>query len=127
MNDERFTQVLQMVADHKVSVAEAQELLDALSLPEMAEGREPTAQRRAPDERRLRVGVYEHGNSVAETRVPLALLRADRNYLPREIRHYLATFEVDLDQLLQQANELGLSGTLTELTRENVHLLIGLK
>lgn len=127
MNNDQMARVLRMVADGKVSADEAQQLLEALS---PADGEETTANpkpRSAPSAQKIAIGVSEAGNLVTQTVVPLALFRSDRQFLPRQVRHYLGEFQIDLDQLLERAEDLGLTGTITDLSDGDVNIWIAVK
>jgi hypothetical protein len=142
MNQDELAQVLRMVSEGKVSVQDAQELIDALQLPSLQDDtlqpdvsvrapgvsvRAPALPQRAAPTRKLEIGVSEDGTVIAETVIPLALLHADRQFIPRQIRHYLGAFEVDLDALLKQAIDLGLTGTLADLRQDDTNIWIAVK
>src|SRR5436305_8548918 len=115
MNGDELSQVLRMVSEGKVSVPEAQELIDALQLPALLDNPQPANFQRVAPTSKLVIGVSEDGEMISETVIPLALLNANRQFVPRQLRHYLSKFEVDLDTLIREASTLGLTGTLADL------------
>jgi hypothetical protein len=128
MNGDELSQVLRMVSEGKVSVPEAQELIGALQLPPPLDyDPQPASSQRAAQSHKLVIGVSEDGEMISETVIPLALLNANRQFVPRQLRHYLSKFEVDLDTLLREASTLGLNGTLADLREDSTNLWISLK
>ena len=126
MNDNRIAHVLRMVAEGKVSVGEAQELLDALGVGESPALSQPAGPGAASD-RKLAIGVVDNGQVITESVIPLALVYADRGFLPRPVRHYLSKFELDLDRVIEEASALGLSGRIADLREGNVNIWVTLK
>ena len=127
MNNDQVARVLRMVADGKVSAEDAQQILEALGpagAEEVAASQKP---RNAPSTQKIAIGVSEAGTLIAQTVVPIALFRSDRQFLPRQVRHYLGEFQIDLDQLLERAEDLGLTGTITDLSDGDVNIWIAVK
>ncbi len=92
MTDDALAEVLRLVADGRLTAAEAAPLLDALERasrvsdePEAAGSRDDAASRPASDDRApraLRVQVSDKGRSVLNLRIPLSLGRAAIAQIP---------------------------------------------
>ncbi|HYH93620.1 MAG TPA: hypothetical protein VD763_10705 [Candidatus Saccharimonadales bacterium] len=112
MPDDALERVLQLVADGRLTAAEAGPILDALERPA---GTGPTANEPAPAAasattpgggpgRALRVEVTEGGRKVVNLRVPLALGRAALSRIP-------GLTEATSDRI-REAIEQGLTGPI---------------
>jgi hypothetical protein len=106
MSEER-ARILKMVADGKISVKEAEELLDALTQQQDKGGSEMrTEQATQPKKalKYLRVKVDSHEGDNVNVKVPLGLLRAGIKLsalMPKhasdKVRHHLHDHGVDVD------------------------------
>jgi hypothetical protein len=131
-NDER-ARILRMVAEGKVTPAEAEDLLAALDAapeagtqstglsatfgpgpmpaPPMPPG--PPGSRK--QRRSLVIQVKEGGDSKVNVRIPLSLARAAGKFIPRHAQQHLAAYNIDLEELLSGLGDAGGDGTLVEV------------
>ncbi len=97
--------VLEMLAAGKVSVAEAERLLDALE--------EPAAPRGAG--RLLRILLRDEDGEEVRVHLPLSLARVALEFLPADHRRLLEKEGIDLDALLAGFKDELPEGRLVEL------------
>ena len=105
MSDEALDRVLRLVAEGRLSAAEAGPIIDALDGPDTAER---PADR--PDDipaRVLRVEVTEAGRAVINLRIPLSLGRAAISQVP-------GISEVTSDRI-REAIEAGIKGSILDV------------
>ncbi|MBN2416302.1 hypothetical protein JXO52_10695 [bacterium] len=111
--DER-TRILQMVANGKVTVEEAEKLLDAVTGKEPGD-RPPKTGTILPDY--LFVKVISEKNDNVDIKVPLSLIRAGMrltSLIPNDA----------MNEINRSLNEQGISFDLTNLRQEDVETLI---
>jgi len=114
MREERL-QILQMLKDDKITVAEANSLLEALQPSDLA-------QRLGGDKARsMRVRVVEDGKQRLNVNLPLGLMRVASRLIPRDIwRDSLES--VDWEDLVRAVQE-GARGKLVEVTDDDGNLV----
>jgi hypothetical protein len=113
MADDALESVLRMVAEGRLTSAEAGTIIDAMAArPDAGSGRPPPAASaaRAGDggARAIRLEVIENGRKVVNLRVPLALGRAALSRVP-------GLSEAATDQI-REAIEAGISGEIMDVT-----------
>jgi hypothetical protein len=149
MNDDERARILRMVSEGRLSPQEAADLLEALE-PEpepvgaaqdrSSEGRTSRAdvysdrdvRVRAPEVRRVRtaravvIQIMEGGDNKVNIRIPLGLARAAGKFIPRQAQHYLASYEIDLQDFLEGASDME-GGTLLEVKEGDNRVLIAVE
>ena len=131
-NDER-ARILRMVAEGKVTPAEAEDLLAALDAAPEAGARSmgpsatfgpgsmpaplvpPAPPRNKTPRRSLVIQVKEGGDSKVNVRIPLSLARAAGKFIPRHAQKHLATYNIDLEEILSGLSDAEGDGTLVEV------------
>jgi hypothetical protein len=131
-NDER-ARILRMVAEGKVTPAEAEDLLAALDAAPDAGTRStgssatfrPGPMPASPvppglpgirkHRRSLVIQVKEGGDSKVNVRIPLSLARAAGKFIPRHAQKHLAAYNIDLEELLSGLGDAEGDGTLVEV------------
>jgi hypothetical protein len=119
-----------MVAEGKVSPAEADEVLGALMVPPAAVFAPPPPPFKAPMEngqstkRRLRIQVREEneGDRNIQVWIPAGLTRAQQEFLIRQVRKPLEEQGVDLMELLEDIDQWPSGTTLFNLSHNDVHI-----
>ena len=128
MNEERKN-ILELLAQGKITVAEAQELLAALedSAGESAVATVPAPGRPNPGKTWLHIEVLEAGREKVHLRIPVMLARLGLKFLPREVTAKLngADLKVDLEEILTSLRRDTL-GDIVHVTDENheVHIYV---
>ena len=133
MSNEERARILRMVAEGKVTPAEAEDLLAALDAAPDAGARSmgPSAtfgpgSMPAPPvlpgppgirkhRRSLVIQVKEGGDSKVNVRIPLSLARAAGKFIPRHAQQHLAAYNIDLEELLSGLSDTEGDGTLVEV------------
>lgn len=105
-------QVLQMLKDDKITVAEANSLLEALETPS------PPTKAGVGGGRTLRVRVVEEGKQRVNVSLPLGLVRIASRWIPQD----LLKDSIDWDNLVRAVEE-GARGKLVELSDEDGSLV----
>ncbi|MCD4760286.1 hypothetical protein K8R42_00115, partial [bacterium] len=119
MENER-RQVLEMLAEGKVTVEEAQQLLEALNqAPEKDEISELPAKRaglfRKP--RMIHIDVVENGKKKVNVRIPLSLAKLGMRFVPEDAVD-VAGEKINLDEIFD-AIKNGVDGNLVEVDDDN--------
>ena len=123
-----FDEVLRLVADGRLSAAEAAPILDALSAsdPDDATNDEPTSETAGepsepagPSARSIRIEITEGGRKVVNLRVPVSLGRFALDRIPG-----LSGSNVDM---VRKALSEGRSGTLLHIDDEDESVRIALE
>lgn len=132
MSNEERVRVLQMVAEGKVSPAEADEVLGALMAPPTAAVVAPPSPPpfKAPTgngqttRRRLRIQVSDEneGDRHIQVWIPAGLTRAQQEFLIRQVRKPLEEQGVDLMELLEDIDQWPSGTTLFNLSHNEVHI-----
>lgn len=115
MENER-KQVLEMVAEGKVTVEEAQQLLDALNQQPQDQDNFDLPAKRAGVFRKPRmiyIEVVEHGRKKVNVRIPLALAKVGMRFVPEDVVD-VAGEKINLDELFD-AVKSGVVGNLVEV------------
>jgi hypothetical protein len=130
-NEERV-RVLQMVAEGKVSPAEADEVLGALMAPPASPVIAPPSPPpfKAPagngqaTKRRLRIQVSDEneGDRHIQVRIPAGLTHSQQEFLTRQVRQPLEEHGVDLSELLDDLDQWPSGTTLFNLSQNEVHI-----
>ena len=136
MNNEERARILRMVAEGKVTPAEAEDLLAALDAAPDAGARStgpsatfgPGTMRTMPappvppgppgsrkQRRSLVIQVKEGGDSKVNVRIPLSLARAAGRFIPRRAQQQLTAYNIDLEELLSGLSDAEGDGTLVEV------------
>jgi hypothetical protein len=149
MGDEERARILRMVAEGKLSPEEAASLLEAVEVepepqssthvsspePEYAgyggmsdrevriRGREG---RRTRPPRAVVIQIKEGGENKVNIRIPLGLARAAKKFIPRQAQNYLSSYEIDLQEFLDGANDME-GGTLLEVKDGDNRVLIAVE
>jgi hypothetical protein len=132
MSNEERVRVLQMVAEGKVSPAEADEVLGALTPPpppfkapttQPGENKNMKWERPAP-RRMLRIQVADQneGGRRTEVRIPAGLTRSQQEFLTRQVRQPLEEHGVDLSELLDDLDQWPSGTTLFNLFWNEGHI-----
>lgn len=142
-NDER-NRVLRMVAEGQLSPEEAANLLEAL---EQVPGTESTQGWSTPnppelpvwESRVLRkhrearvpvravvIQIKEGGENKVNIRVPISMARMAGKFIPRQAQQYLAGYEIDLQQFLDDVGDAE-GGTLLEVKEGENRVLIAVE
>lgn len=115
MVDKERKQVLEMVRDGKLTVDEAQKILDA-----MIEGderiRSVASPKRSP--RFLRIRVKDEDGSKVNLNIPISLAKVMMRFVPSEVMGTLSDQNVDLDAILEAVRE-GAEGQLIHVKEED--------
>ena len=130
MSNEERARILRMVAEGKVTPAEAEDLLAALDAAPDAGARStgpsatfgPGSMPAPPvlpgirkQRRSLVIQVKEGGDSKVNVRIPLSLARAAGKFIPRRAQQQLAAYNIDLEELLSGLSDAEGDGTLVEV------------
>ena len=107
-------QILEMVRDGKLSVEEAQRIMDAMEQGD--EGASPATASMPP--RFLRVRVKDEDGSRVNVSVPISLVRVLWRFIPRDAMRELEGHNIDMDSILAAVNE-GAQGSLVDLEDED--------
>jgi hypothetical protein len=143
MNGEERARILRLVAEGKVSPAEAEDLLAALEPAPRADARagagalsaarsgttaalEGALLPRSLSHRSLVVRV-DGGDSKVNLRIPLGLARAAGRFLPRQAQEALTDYSIDLERILESVSSGPDAGTLLEVHDGNGHVLIAVE
>ena len=133
MSNEERARILRMVAEGKVTPAEAEDLLAALDAASDAGARStgssatfgpgsmpappvppgPPGIRKQP--RSMVIQVKEGGDSKVNVRIPLSLARAAGRFIPRRAQQQLTAYNIDLEELLSGLSDAEGDGTLVEV------------
>jgi hypothetical protein len=130
-NEERV-RVLQMVAEGKVSPAEADEVLGALT-PAPPPFKAPTTQpgenknmkwERPAPRRMLRIQITDEneGDRHIQVRIPAGLTHSQQEFLTRQVRRPLEEHGVDVSELLDDLDQWPSGTTLFNLSQNEVHI-----
>jgi len=134
-NEERV-RVLQMVAEGKVSPAEADEVLGALTpapvapldlsapLPHENKNMKWERPERPAPRRMLRIQITDEneGDRHIQVRIPAGLTHGQQEFLTRQVRQPLDEHGVDLSELLDDLDQWPSGTTLFNLSQNEVHI-----
>ena len=130
MNNEERARILRMVAEGKVTPAEAEDLLAALDAAPEAGARStgssatfgPGSMPAPPvppgirkQSRSMVIQVKEGGDPKVNVRIPLSLARAAGKFIPRHAQQHLAAYNIDLEEILSGLGDAEGDGTLVEV------------
>jgi DUF4097 and DUF4098 domain-containing protein YvlB len=133
MSNEERARILRMVAEGKVTPAEAEDLLAALDAAPDAGARStgpsatfgPGSMPAPPvppglpgirkQRRSLVIQVKEGGDSKVNVRIPLSLARAAGKFIPRHAQQHLAAYNINLEEFLSGLSDAEGDGTLVEV------------
>jgi DUF4097 and DUF4098 domain-containing protein YvlB len=130
MSNEERARILRMVAEGKVTPAEAEDLLAALDAAPEAGARStgssapfgPGSMPAPPvppgirkQRRSLVIQVKEGGDSKVNVRIPLSLARAAGKFIPRHAQQHLAAYNINLEEFLSGLSDAEGDGTLVEV------------
>lgn len=107
-------QILEMVRDGKLTVEEAQKIMEAMDQGE----EEATPATAAKPPRFLRVRVKDEDGSKVNVSVPLSLVRVLWKFIPRDAMRELEGHNIDIDSILAAVNE-GAQGVLVDVEDED--------
>ena len=137
MNEDR-RRILQLVAEGKISVEDAAELLDVLN-QETRRDPQAFASPEAPlppqpafpgsnanRARSLIIQVMEGSNSKVNLRIPLGLARAAGKFVPHRAQQHLAEFGIDLEGILSDLRGSE-QGTILQVEDDNNRVLIAVE
>jgi len=107
-------QILEMVRDGKLTVEEAQKIMEA-----MDQGDEDAAAVTATRPTRfLRIRVKDEDGARVNVSVPLSLVRALWRFIPKDAMRELEGHNIDVDSILVAVNE-GAQGVLVDVEDED--------
>ena len=126
MENER-RQVLEMLAEGKVTVEEAQQLLDALNQTSVEdENIELPAKRTGlfKKPRMIYIDVVENGKKKVNVRIPLSLAKLGMRFVPEDTVN-VAGEKINLDEIFD-AIKSGVEGNLVEVDADDkqVHIYV---
>jgi len=142
-NDER-SRVLRMVAEGQLSPEEAASLLEALEPAPRADSPQGWSMPNPPEspvwegrvQRKRREGrgsaravviqIKEGGENKVNIRVPISMARMAGKFIPRQAQQYLAGYEIDLQQFLDDVGDAE-GGTLLEVKEGENRVLIAVE
>ncbi len=107
-------QILEMVRDGKLTVEEAQRIMEAMDQGD--EGARLASVSRPA--RFLRVRVKDEDGAKVNVSLPLSLVRVLWRFIPRDAMHELEVQNIDLDSILAAINE-GAQGRLVDVEDED--------
>jgi hypothetical protein len=114
MNEEK-RKILEMVKDGKVTLEEAEQLLDKLNLNESSE---KVAKIKKPNSKKfLRVRVTEEDKVKANVNIPIALAEVGLNLIPKS-KLKVDGKQINMDQILKLIEE-GTEGELVNIDAED--------
>ena len=108
------SQIHEMVRDGKLTVEEAQKIMDAMEQED--EGMPPATATKPP--RFLRVRVKDEDGSKVNVSVPISLVRVLWKFIPRDAMRELEGHNIDIDAILAAVNE-GAQGNLVDVEDED--------
>ncbi|HHY61391.1 MAG: hypothetical protein WBL79_06955 [Bacillota bacterium] len=113
--DQERKQVLEMVRDGKLTVDEAQQILDAMTYEE-ERARPAASSRRNP--RFLRIRVKDEDGSKVNLNIPISLAKVMWRFIPREAMNELSNQNIDIETILDAVHE-GAEGQLIHVKDED--------
>lgn len=138
MNDDERAKILRMVAEGKLSPEEAADLLEAIQ-PAPTSGRreEETISGHGSGHasvslvgrkrgRCLVIHVKEGGENKVNLRIPFTLTRAAGKFIPKQATNYLAKYEIDLQEFLDELGDAE-GGTILEVREGDNKVLIAVE
>lgn len=108
MSDER-RRILEMLAEGKVTAAEAEDLLNALYAEK--DKQQPVRK----EAQFLRIRVYEAGKNKVNVNVPLSLAKVAMKFIPDEAKNQMADKNIDLDSIIREIQNGVPAGKLVEV------------
>ena len=106
-------QILEMVRDGKLSVEEAQRIMDAMEQETKA-----LLRQLRPCPQVLRVRVKDEDGAKVNVSVPISLVRVLWRFIPRDAMRELEAHNIDMDAILAAVNE-GAQGSLVDVEDED--------
>jgi hypothetical protein len=82
--------------------------------------------RRSRPPRAVVIQIKEGGENKVNIRIPLGLARAAKKFIPRQAQNYLSSYEIDLQEFLDGANDME-GGTLLEVKDGDNRVLIAVE
>ena len=107
-------QILEMVRDGKLTVEEAQKIIEAMDQGD--EEATPATATRPP--RLLRIRLKDEDGARVNVSVPLSLVRVLWKFIPRDAMRELEGHNIDVDSILVAVNE-GAQGVLVDVEDED--------
>ncbi|AZR72225.1 hypothetical protein BBF96_01720 [Anoxybacter fermentans] len=107
MSEER-KKILQMLAEGKITVEEANELLNALN-----EGQERQSVSR--EAHFLRIKVWEDGKEKVNVNIPLSLAKMFMKFIPTEAKLQMESHDIDLNAIIRDIQNGAPAGKLVEI------------
>ncbi|MFW6311969.1 MAG: SHOCT-like domain-containing protein [Nanoarchaeota archaeon] len=117
MSDERL-RILKMVEEGKLSVEEANELLNTM------DGVTEKEKKVKKKPRFLKILVEENGDGKVDIAIPLSLAKTALKFIPNRAKESLAEQEIDLDNLLESIEGDLNDGTLVNINDGSDHVII---
>ncbi|MBP7891970.1 MAG: hypothetical protein KA063_00340 [Firmicutes bacterium] len=107
-------QILEMVRDGKLTVEEAQKIIEAMDQGD----EDATAVTATRPPRFLRIRVKDEDGAKVNVSVPLSLVRVLWKFIPRDAMRELEGHNIDVDSILVAVNE-GAQGVLVDVEDED--------
>ncbi len=107
-------QILEMVRDGKLTVEEAQKIMEAMDQGD--EDATPATATRPP--RLLRIRVKDEDGAKVNVSVPISLVRVLWRFIPKDAMRELEAHNIDMDAILAAVNE-GAQGSLVDVEDED--------
>ena len=107
-------QILEMVRDGKLTVEEAQKIMEAMDHGD--EDAAPATATRPP--RLLRIRVKDEDGAKVNVSVPISLVRVLWRFIPKDAMRELEAHNIDMDAILAAVNE-GAQGSLVDVEDED--------
>ncbi|ACL69445.1 SHOCT-like domain-containing protein [Halothermothrix orenii] len=111
MEEERL-KILKMVEEGKVSVEEANELLETMEFKEKEVHRENQQKKKQPF---LKILVESEDGEEVDISIPLSLAKVALNFMPEEARETLNEQEINLEDILKKVEDDLEDGTLVNI------------
>ncbi len=125
MNDEK-KKILKMLDEGKVTVEEAEGLLDKLGESRGGEETGVGPVEKSRKARALRIVVIEDGEEEVNISIPLKLVKMFETLLPSKAKEKLDEKGVNLDVVLDAIEEETVDGKLVDIHDEDTHVEIKL-
>jgi hypothetical protein len=143
MSDEERARILRMVSEGKLSPEEAADLLEAIQTPPAPEfgpgGPMPPESPMPPEMsglyvhgrhrrrgRCLVIHVREGNENKVNLRIPISLTKAAGKFIPRQATNYLAKYEINLTDFVEDLAEAE-GGTILEIKEGDNKVLIAVE
>ena len=131
MSSEERLRVLEMVAEGKLTAAEADELLAALEPPAPPAARGPFAplpsRTSAPPQRYLTIRVTDGGEPKVNVRIPLGLARGAAKWLSSITQQVQSAYDLNVKDLVESLGDKPADGTVIDLQDSDTTVWIGVE